>query len=168
MQKQRPGQCHSKGSILESSDRPWIVKDLQELARKHCPEASRTLAAIMRDPNISAATRAAAAGRLMDRGYGRAITHLQAQVRACVDPSSLGRPELKRRFSAVPMQVEAMKPIEEQGADPARSKLNPEIEQRFDAHSRAPVRSQPLVKLTRERTAHTLTAISARRVDADL
>ena len=44
-----------------------MVKDIQELARAHSPEAIRALVAALADPR----SRVAAAVALLDRGYGR-------------------------------------------------------------------------------------------------
>src|SRR5712675_891891 len=60
----QPGKSGNPGG------RPKELKGIQDLARVHCPEAIKTLAAVCKNGKSEAA-RVTAAVALMDRGYGR-------------------------------------------------------------------------------------------------
>ena len=60
-----------KGKSGNPSGRPKVDKTIQDLARSHCPEAIKTLAAVMRNKDSPPAARAMAADKLLDRGYGK-------------------------------------------------------------------------------------------------
>ena len=47
------------------------LAEIESLARSYAPEAIKTLAHIMMQPNASDEARAKAANALLDRGYGR-------------------------------------------------------------------------------------------------
>ena len=61
-----------RGSVANPGGRPREVEHVREFARQHIDEAIGTLARLMRDENTPPATRVAAAGELLNRGYGRA------------------------------------------------------------------------------------------------
>jgi|SRR5215471_7572946 len=81
------------GQSGNPSGRPKVVKDIQNLARSHCPDAINTLVSIMRDKRAAAAARATAANSLLDRGYGKAVQAIEATINR-VDPETISDAEL--------------------------------------------------------------------------
>lgn len=82
-------------SISPSDAKPWLFKPgmsgnplgrpkqdktLKELAREYTAEAVLTLAEIMRNEDATDTARALAAEKLLDRGYGKATQHIEANV----------------------------------------------------------------------------------------
>jgi hypothetical protein len=59
-----------KGQSGNPSGRPKIIKEIQELARQHCPQAIAALVNIC-TKGKSESARVAAAEGLLNRGYGR-------------------------------------------------------------------------------------------------
>jgi hypothetical protein len=82
-----------KGQSGNPGGRPRVLADVQELARERCSKAIDTLAEILADKKAPAAARVAAAGALLDRGYGKP-TQTIAQTVAKVDPASMSDEEL--------------------------------------------------------------------------
>jgi hypothetical protein len=67
----------AKGQSGNPGGRPKEVKEVVELAREKGPEAIKALAGIMSNPNSPPAARVAAAGVILDRGYGKAAQAVQ-------------------------------------------------------------------------------------------
>ena len=82
-----------RGQSGNPGGRPKVLKEIQELARSHCPRAIETLAGIMDAPQSSRRDRIAAAIALLDRGYGKSAQSVESTVRH-VDPDSLSDAEL--------------------------------------------------------------------------
>lgn len=76
-----PGRPFRKGQSGNPGGRPKELKHVQELARRYTDEAIKTLAEIMRNSNEPARARAAAAEALLDRGWGKALQHLEGNVK---------------------------------------------------------------------------------------
>lgn len=53
--------------------------EIKSLARAHTDKAIRVLAGIMSEPDAPHAARVAAAQALLDRGWGKATQHIEAQ-----------------------------------------------------------------------------------------
>ena len=70
-----------KGKSGNPGGRPKIVGTVQELARKHCPEAVATLVEIATAKKGVPAARVSAAVALLDRGYGRPMQSVM-QIKA--------------------------------------------------------------------------------------
>ena len=72
----KPGQRHSGqfqvGNKVNPGGRPKIITEIRDLARQHTVESVEALVRIMRKPDASDAAVVAAAGSLLDRGWGRA------------------------------------------------------------------------------------------------
>lgn len=60
-----------KGQSGNPGGRPKLITKVRELAQRHTDEAVETLVKVMRDPISPPAARVAAAGQLLDRGYGK-------------------------------------------------------------------------------------------------
>lgn len=97
---------------IEETEQPPQVTDAQrkrdvvELARRHMPEAVRTLVEIMRDPDVPAAARASAANTLIERGYGKPKQELEHTGAdggpiQTVDVSNMSNVERAQRLLAV-------------------------------------------------------------------
>jgi len=67
-----------KGKSGNPSGRPKAVFQLQEIARKHTPEAIKTLVAALKAENEG--TRVAAANALLDRGWGKPAQTIDATI----------------------------------------------------------------------------------------
>jgi hypothetical protein len=70
----RPGQSGNPGG------RPAVAAELKALARQHTEAAINALVAIMNDEKASPSARVMAAGHLLDRGYGRPETKIEAEI----------------------------------------------------------------------------------------
>ena len=57
-----------------------MLGDVQELARQHTAEAVQTLTSIMCDKEAAPAARVAAANAILDRGYGKPLQQISAEV----------------------------------------------------------------------------------------
>src|SRR5690242_662930 len=95
-----------KGQSGNPGGRPRVIKDLQELARQHCPAAINTLAEIMSDSRQPAAARVACASLLLDRGYGKPIAMVQAELHTDSDPAQMSLNELTSRLCELVNQYE--------------------------------------------------------------
>src|SRR5262249_30790693 len=60
--------------------RPKEIAEVKELARQHMPAAIEALASIMNNTKASDAARVSAACALLDRGYGKAPQHIDAEI----------------------------------------------------------------------------------------
>lgn len=74
------GRWQKGGASPNPGGRPREVGDMRELAKAHSAEAIETLAEIMRDKDAPPAARTAAATALLDRGFGRPATNVDAQL----------------------------------------------------------------------------------------
>ena len=74
------GRPFPKGMSGNAGGRPKAAHSMQELARKHAPEAIRTLADIAKNGTPSA--RVSAAIALLDRAYGKAPTFSTSDTQA--------------------------------------------------------------------------------------
>jgi len=54
--------------------------EIKSLARAHTDAALKTLVGIMNQPDSAPAARVAAANSLLDRGWGKAVQHIEAEV----------------------------------------------------------------------------------------
>jgi len=68
------------GQSANPSGRPKVVGDLRDLAREHTEAALATLVAIMGDETAPPAARVAAAGHVLDRGYGKPAAAVDARI----------------------------------------------------------------------------------------
>src|SRR5215470_19019100 len=90
-----------KGVSGNPAGRPKEIREVKALAREHTAEALDTLAQIMRDHKAPQAARVSAARELLDRGYGRAESSVNAKIET---------PEKKPDFSVLsPEQREVWK-----------------------------------------------------------
>lgn len=112
--KFKPGQSGNPGG------RPKAIAEVQKLARECTPEAFETLRTVMRNKKASDAARVAAADKILDRGWGKA---LQANVVATMTErdnrslEELSTEELLARFDQLITNVESElageKPVEQ-------------------------------------------------------
>ena len=56
------------------------ISDIRDLARQYTEEAVETLKDVMRDKKAVGAARVAAATALLDRGHGKAVQHIEAEI----------------------------------------------------------------------------------------
>ena len=56
------------------------ITDVRDAARQHTQAAVDTLALVMHDPKAPHTARVAAANGLLDRGHGKAVQHIEADV----------------------------------------------------------------------------------------
>ncbi len=71
----------AKGHSGNPGGRPGVLKDIQEIARKHSLGSITTLVEIRDDRTQPAAARVAAASIILDRGYGKPPQHLEGDIR---------------------------------------------------------------------------------------
>ncbi len=57
-----------------------VTREIKEAAREYTTEALEVLATVMRDKKAPQQARVAAAREFLDRGYGKATTHIEANV----------------------------------------------------------------------------------------
>jgi hypothetical protein len=69
-----------KGASANPGGRPAKLAGVRQAAQQYTEEAVSTLAEVMRDTGAPAAARTAAAVALLDRGWGRPATALDARV----------------------------------------------------------------------------------------
>ena len=74
------GRPFQKGQSGNPGGRPKEIAEVKELAREHMPAAIEALASIMNNPKASDAARVSAASALLDRGYGKAPQHIDAEI----------------------------------------------------------------------------------------
>jgi hypothetical protein len=70
---------HPKGVCGNPRGRPKKDLDLAKLAQQHAPNAVLTLAEIMMNTDAPPSARVAAAGEILDRGFGRAPASLDVK-----------------------------------------------------------------------------------------
>jgi acyl-CoA reductase-like NAD-dependent aldehyde dehydrogenase len=68
------------GQSGNPSERPKILFEIRALARQHTEAALKTLAEIMGNQKAPASARVAAAAHLLDRGYGRPESRMDASL----------------------------------------------------------------------------------------
>jgi len=74
------GRPFEKGQSGNPGGRPKEIAEVKELARKHTPAAIEVLASIMNNTKASDAARVSAASALLDRAYGKAQQHIDAEI----------------------------------------------------------------------------------------
>jgi hypothetical protein len=90
--------------------RPKVVAEVRALAQQHGPDAIAALAEIALNPKAPTASRVAAAEALLDRGYGRPVQAVQAEVvTATVDAEQL-RASLAARIAALALPTPVTQP----------------------------------------------------------
>ena len=57
-----------------------LITDVRDAARQHTMAAVETLKDVMLDPKAPPSARVAAANSLLDRGHGKAVQHIEAEV----------------------------------------------------------------------------------------
>ncbi len=56
------------------------ITDVRDAARQHTVEAINTQVEIMRDEKVNPSVRLAASLALLDRGHGKAVQHIEAEI----------------------------------------------------------------------------------------
>ena len=56
------------------------ITDVRDLARTHTREAIETLVSVMKDAKAPHSARVAASNVILDRGYGKAVQHIEAEI----------------------------------------------------------------------------------------
>src|SRR5262245_1456267 len=74
------GKPFQKGQSGNPGGRPKEIAEVRELARQHMPAAIEALVSIMNNTKASDAARVSAANALLDRGYGKAPQHIDAEI----------------------------------------------------------------------------------------
>ncbi len=69
-----------------------LITDVRDLARECTAEAVQTLRSVMLDGKAPASARVAAANSILDRGHGKAVQHIEAEI-SVYDSLSLGEKE---------------------------------------------------------------------------
>ena len=72
-------QVQARRAELQGSTAKQIT-DVRDLARECTGDAVDTLKDVMRDPKAPHSARVAAANSLLDRGHGKAVQHIEAEV----------------------------------------------------------------------------------------
>ena len=57
-----------------------LITDVRDLARECTAEAVQTLRSVMLDGKAPASARVAAANSILDRGHGKAVQHIEAEI----------------------------------------------------------------------------------------
>lgn len=77
----KPGQSGNPGGKSKHPDAvKQVMADIKQLAKAAAPSAIETLVSVMQSPNSPPAAKVAAAGVLLDRGYGKAPQTIDANV----------------------------------------------------------------------------------------
>ena len=83
--RQHAARLATKGDIvarvaeLQGSTAKQIT-DVRDAARQHTRAAVETLVSVMEDKKAPHSARVAAANSLLDRGYGKAVQHIEAEI----------------------------------------------------------------------------------------
>ena len=72
-------QVQARRAELQGSTAKQIT-DVRDLARECTKDAVETLKSVMMDPLSAAAARVAAANGILDRGHGKAVQHMEAEI----------------------------------------------------------------------------------------
>lgn len=86
--RESDGKWKKGGKSPNPTGRPKVVGDLRDLARVHTTDALATLVEVMNDKEAPPAARVAAAGHVLDRGYGKAATSLDLTVQHSVSETA--------------------------------------------------------------------------------
>jgi hypothetical protein len=110
------GRPFEKGISGNPGGKPKDLKEIQDLARSLAPAALRTLGHIMEDKDAPHAARVAAAGIVLDRGYGKPV---QPAVITAIPFSDLDDGALLQTIMRKAAELGAPQPplIEHQAAD---------------------------------------------------
>jgi hypothetical protein len=95
-----------KGQSGNPGGRPAVSGELRALARERTPEAMNVLTEIMRDPKTPAAALVSACRELLDRGYGRPDSSVNARIEE-VTPE----PDLENLTDAELVKWQALEPV---------------------------------------------------------
>ncbi len=72
-------QVQARRAELQGSTARQIT-DVRDLARQCTQEAVETLRSVMLDPKAPPSARVAAANAILDRGHGKAVQHIEAEI----------------------------------------------------------------------------------------
>ena len=75
----RNAQVKERIAELQGSTAKQIT-DVRDAARQHTLAAVETLVSVMEDPSAPHSARVAAANGLLDRGHGKAVQHIEAEI----------------------------------------------------------------------------------------
>jgi len=95
-----PSSAWKPGQSGNPSGRPKEVGEIRELARQHTAASIRVLAAGLKDEN--GRTRIAAAEVLLDRGWGKATQHIEANINVIDQLSVEDKRALLEALAALP------------------------------------------------------------------